>query len=209
MIAEFSLWRPKNLIKPKGILVLVPHSQHDGRFDWHDPKWQAFATSHSLAIVSCFFQDKEMGGFAEDYCDVRKSPSGQKLLDFVIKMFGSHTGSVYDLDVPLYLFGYSAGGQFNYEFTVAHPEYVAAFVVNKGGIYYSALAPEETRNTPGLFITGQNDSTWRRMIVRGIYMVNSVVGAKWDFVEEEGRSHEIGESESLARAFFEKVIKGE
>jgi pimeloyl-ACP methyl ester carboxylesterase len=32
----------------------------------------------------------------------------------------------------------SAGGQFNYEFAAWKPDRVAAFVVNKGGIYYTA-----------------------------------------------------------------------
>ncbi len=40
---------------------------------------------------------------------------------------------------PLLLWGMSAGGEFNYEFVAWKPERVAAFVVNKGGIYYSAL----------------------------------------------------------------------
>ena len=33
---------------------------------------------------------------------------------------------------PLLLWGMSAGGEFNYEFTVWKPERVAAFIVNKG-----------------------------------------------------------------------------
>jgi hypothetical protein len=47
----------------------------------------------------------------------------------------------------------SAGGQFNYEFVAWRPERVLAFVVNKGGIYYSALLPQAARNVPGILFT--------------------------------------------------------
>jgi hypothetical protein len=41
---------------------------------------------------------------------------------------------------PVALWGVSAGVKFNYEFVCWKPERVTAFVVNKGGIYYSSLA---------------------------------------------------------------------
>jgi len=58
-------------------------------------------------------------------------------------------------DAPLILWGHSAGGQYNYEFACWKPDRVIAFIVNKGGFYYTALAPKATRNVPGLFYTGE------------------------------------------------------
>jgi len=49
-------------------------------------------------------------------------------------------------NAPLLMWVMSAGGEFNYEFTAWKRERVLAFVVNKGGIYYTALASQAARN---------------------------------------------------------------
>jgi hypothetical protein len=65
----------------RAIVVLVPGSNGDGRGQVDDAVWQAFATSHSLALVGCRFTDKPHDqSFIEEY--VRASEgSGQALLD--------------------------------------------------------------------------------------------------------------------------------
>jgi len=72
---------------------------------------------------------------------------------------------------PLLLWGMSAGGQFNYEFTAWKPERVAAFVVNKGGIYYSALVPRAARDVPGLLFIGGKDLESRIATITGLFAV--------------------------------------
>jgi pimeloyl-ACP methyl ester carboxylesterase len=109
--------------------------------------------------------------------------------------------------IPFMMFGMSAGGQFNYEFACWAPGRVHAFVVNKGGIYYTALAPPASWNIPGLFITGEKDSPYRINIVKGIFSINRRFGAKWTYAQEQGAEHVIGKSDILAQAFFREVIK--
>lgn len=201
MITEFSHWKPEGLDKPKAVLILTPPSQSDGRAEIHDKQWQDFAVKHSLAIVGCFFQDADPSGF-EGYCDVRGSRSGAKLLDYLDEKVWNGTPSV-----PLFLWGFSAGGQFNYEFAVNYPQYVAGFVVNKGGIYYTAMAPPNTREIPGCFIIGNHDSQWRKDILTGIHGINRVAGAKWVKVVEDHVAHQVGDSERIGREFFEFILK--
>lgn len=204
MIAEFSHWRPQDLEKPKGILVLTPPSQSDGRGEIRDKHWQDFATKHSLVLVGCHFEDADPTGF-EGYCDVRGSRSGERLLDYISKHVNTNTP--YER-LPILLWGFSAGGQFNYEFAVNYPQLVGGFVVNKGGVYYTALAPIETRNLPGLFIIGEKDSEWRKNIVKGIHGVNQRAGAhNWHLHVEQNSSHQLGNSEEIGREFFEYLMK--
>lgn len=204
MITEFKLWLPEGVGKPKALVVLTPPSQSDGRGDVNDPEWQAFATKHGLGLVGCFFQDDVPTGI-EQYCDMSHVDeyglcTGFRLTSFIERKFGwKHP--------KLLLWGFSAGGQFNYEFTARYPEDVAAFVVNKGGIYYTALASEKARKVPGLFIVGSKDALWRQNILYGIYGVNRIAGCDWSLkVEDTGHSE--GKSKAYGMELFEHVLEG-
>jgi hypothetical protein len=126
-------------------------------------------------------------------------------LDVLIK-FSKTTGHPELTDVPLALWGMSAGGEFNYEFVCWKPERVIAFIVNKGGVYYSSLAPAAAWEVPGVFITGGKDSPFRNNIIKGIFSINRRFGAKWIFAEEPGVAHEFEKSGEFARFFFDNII---
>ena len=156
--------------------------------------------------MSCYFMDNPHEyPEIEEYVNV-KNGSGQAMLKSIERI--SELSGHRELDtIPLMLFGMSAGGQFNYEFVCWHPERVQAFVVNKGGIYYTALAPSATWDVPGLFISGSDDSPYRINIIKGIFSINRRFGAKWTYAQEYGVAHELGNSEFLAQLFFKEVIK--
>ena len=198
MIAEFQLWKPTDVDTPKAIIVLTPPSQSDGRWDTKDRGWRLFAKRYGCALVGCHFRDQFPSGI-EEYANARIS--GQALIDFISEKLPG-----YDFTKKLLLFGFSAGGQFNYEFAVNYPQLVKAFVVNKGGIYYTALAPPATRATPGLLIVGKFDDQWRQMILNGIFMVNRVAGAVWEYFSEPC-GHDLCQSEFIGRKFFAKVLE--
>ena len=170
--ALFRFWCPDDLAAVRGVVVLVPGSNGDGRGMVSDADWQKFACQHQLALVGCWFQDMphEKYKFIEGYALASKG-SGQALLD-ALNAFAATSQHDEVASVPLVLWGQSAGGQFNYEFTCWKPERVLAFVVNKGGIYYTHLAPEAARRVPGIFFIGENDLEFRKMSLYGIYAVN-------------------------------------
>lgn len=207
MITKFASWKPEGLETPKAILVLTPPSQSDGRYETRDKEWQAFAVRHDLALVGCYFQDHKPSG-VEDYCAVNGvggKAAGQALREYLLKTFDPDCSGA--LMNKLLMWGFSAGGQFNYEFANACPQWVKAFVVNKGGIYYTHVCSQETRNIPSLWIIGGEDSKWRQMSVAGIYMVNKTIGApNWTLREEPNVSHAVGDSEYMGREFFETLL---
>jgi hypothetical protein len=100
----------------------------------------------------------------------------------------------------------SAGGQFNYEFVNWKPERVIAFVVNKGGIYYTALSSSEARRVPGLLFIGGMDLEQRVQTITGLFALNRRAGALWALVEEPGAAHVVGRSRDLALMLFEDVL---
>jgi poly(3-hydroxybutyrate) depolymerase len=203
--AEFRLWLPNDARTLQGVVVLMPGSNGDGRAQVVDTVWQAFAVRNQLALIGCRFTDQPHDqGFIEDYVDVTRG-SGQALLD-VLARFATTAKRPELAGAPLLLWGMSAGGEFNYEFTNWKPERVIAFVVNKGGIYYTALTSRAARNVPGILFTGEKDLESRISTITGLFAVNRRGAALWALAEEPGAGHIVGRSRDLALIFFADVL---
>jgi poly(3-hydroxybutyrate) depolymerase len=204
-IAEFRFWAPPDAGPLQAIAVLVPGSNGDGRGAAEDTVWQAFAKSHHVALVACHFKDKtHPQNFIEAYVNVSQG-SGQALIDAVNK-FAARSKHPELATAPFLLWGMSAGGQFNYEFTAWKPERVAAFVVNKGGIYFSALVSPEARAVPGILFIGGKDLESRIWTISGLFAVNRRGGALWSLTNEPGAGHIVGQSRDMAIAFYDDIL---
>lgn len=203
--AEFRLWLPEGLASVRAIVVMTPGSNGDGRPEVENAGWQAFAVKNKVALVGCRFTDKPHDqGFIEEYVNV---PSGSgKALETALSALGERSKHPELTTAPLLLWGMSAGGQFNYEFVAWKPERVAAFVVNKGGIYYSALLSRNARNVPGMLFIGEKDMDSRISTITGLFALNRRGGALWALANEPGAAHVVGRSLELARVFFEDVL---
>jgi len=203
--AEFRLWIPRNLGQVRAVVVLIPGSNGDGRAQVDDPAWQAFAERQGLALVGCRFTDKPHDqAFVEEYANVSRG-SGQALIDG-LNALSKRSQHPELASAPLLMWGMSAGGQFNYEFVAWKPERVLAFVVNKGGIYYSALLPQAARSVPGVLFVGGKDLEFRTNTITGLFAVNRRAGALWALAEEPAAAHVVGRSQDIALIFFQEVL---
>lgn len=203
--AQFRFWAPSSA-PVRAVLVLVPGSNGDGRPMAQDTAWQAFATRNRLAIIACRFTDKQHEqGFIEEYIKVSEG-TGDVLLSS-LKRLGERSGHPEVGTAPFLMWGMSAGGQFNYEFVAWKPERVAAFVVNKGGIYYSALLSRAAREVPGMLFIGGKDLAFRTNTIAGLFAVNRRGGALWALADEPGVGHVVGKSQAVSMAFFEDVLQ--
>ena len=204
--AEFRFYAPPGNAALRGVLVLVPGSNGDGRPMAQDSVWQGFAAKNHLAILACRFTDKQHEqGFIEEYIAVSKG-SGDALLT-ALGRFAERSGHRELAAAPFLMWGMSAGGQFNYEFVAWKPERVAAFVVNKGGIYYSALLSRAAREVPGILFIGGKDLAFRNNTISGLFAVNRRGGALWALAEEPGVAHVVGKSRDVSLVFFEDVLQ--
>ncbi len=200
------MWIPEKAESLQGAVVLVPGSNADGRSMAGDPIWQEFAMRHKLALVGCRFTDKPNDQpFIEQYANAARG-SGQALLD-ALAALANRSNHPELAGAPLLLWGMSAGGEFNYEFVAWKPERVISFVVNKGGIYYSALVQRAARKVPGIFFIGGKDIEFRNNTVVGLFTVNRRAGALWALAEEPGVSHDIGRSRDMSIIYFEDVLR--
>jgi dienelactone hydrolase len=203
--AEFRFWSPAQSGTLRGVVVLVPGSNGDGRPMAEEPFWRDFAARHRMALVACRFTDKpHEQGFIEEYANASRG-SGQALLD-ALSVFAARSGRAEVATVPMALWGMSAGGQFNYEFAAWRPDRVMAFVVNKGGIYYSALLPRAAREVPALLFVGDKDLAFRTSTIAGLFALNRRAGALWALVTEPDTAHAVGRSRDLGAMFFAEVM---
>ena len=203
--ADFRLWYPAGVPALRGVVVLVPGSNGDGRAQAEDTVWQAFATKNRLALVGVRLTDKpHEQGFIEEYINVSRG-SGQALLDALTSL-SRKSNHPEIATAPLLLWGMSAGGEFNYEFVSWKPERVLAFVVNKGGIYYTALASRGAREVPGILFVGEKDLEFRTSTIVGLFAVNRRAGATWALAEEPGAAHIVGRSRDVALVLFDDAL---
>ena len=203
--AEFKIWLPDGVSSVRAIALLVPGSNGDGRGQVDDPVWQAFAIKYQLALVGVRLTDKPHDqGFIEDYVNVSQG-SGQAMLD-AMSAFASRAKHPELATAPFLLWGMSAGGEFNYEFVCWKPERVVAFVVNKGNIYYTALAPQAARMVPGILFTGGKDLEFRTSAITGLFAMNRRGGALWALAEEPNAGHIVGRSRDVATVLFEDAL---
>ncbi len=199
--AAFHLWLPDKGGPVRGVAVVLDGINVDGRHLAGRVQWQKFAQDHSLALVACYFSSDDLS--LPIYCEANLG-SGRALLSGLAAL-GKASGHPEFETVPLFLLGFSAGGQFSYSFACFCPTRVAAFVSNKGGIYLTP-ATAAARDIPGLFIAGAKDTARRAAILR-IYTDNRKLGARWCMAIEPNRGHETANANDLALPFFEAVIR--
>lgn len=200
--AAFHLWLPDDA-KPgpvRGIAVVLDGINVDGRHLAGRVQWQNFAHDHKVALVACYFTTDDLSSFVT-YCQAERG-SGRALLK-ALSALGQESGHPEFDTVPLFLLGFSAGGQFAYSFACFCPQRTAAFVANKGGVYVTPPT-DAARAIPGLFIAGSKD--YRRAAILKIYSANRQLGARWCFAVEPNRGHETANANDLALPFLAAVL---
>ncbi len=198
--AEFRLWLPDDHAdRPvRGVLVLVPGFNGDGRGQATDRGWQELAGELNLAALGVHFK----GG--SPYYHRAKDGSGDVLLD-VLKHFAKETQHPELEDAPLAMWGHSAGGQFNFNFACYQPKRVLTFVVNKGA-YYDGKMKGAAEDIPAVFFLGDQDTEVRVDNITELFADNRSKGALVALVVEKGVGHGLGNSRRFAEIFFRQVI---
>jgi hypothetical protein len=197
-IAKFRFWMPAYTQPLRGLIIMTPGSDGDGRGMTKDGAWQALARKYGLALVGNFFQG---GGYEHP-----ERGTGSALHD-ALKQFATQSGHAEVTTVPLLLWGVSAGGEFNYNYVVWRPDQVMAFVVNKGGYYTAEEADSHARAVPGLFFLGMTDADYRISGITSIWKEGRQGGALWALAPQPNSGHEFSKTDPLARIFFEAVLK--
>lgn len=195
----FRLYIPDDLPKVHAVIILTPGYKADGLRMVDGKAWKALAQKHQCALLGCSMRGEEGG----KYYEVEKW-GGAVLLEGLEKL--SEASSHPEIaTAPLAFHGFSAGGQFNYNFACWKPGRTLAFVVNKGG-YYGTQINAEVRQVPALWILGARDKDFRIQNITTLYGDNRQKGALWALVPEPNAGHEVARSSEVGAAFIDEVL---
>lgn len=198
--AAFRFWMPDDAKELRGLLVLVPGLDGDGRGMAGDKRWQDLAVKWGFGIVAC--QMTGMSGGEAYY--LAEAGTGDALLRS-LKDFGEKSHHPEVSSLPFVMWGHSAGGQFNYCFACWKPDRVIAFCAIKGG-FYPAKSNSKVRKVPALFFIGQDDSDIRIKNITKLFEENRSQDALWALAIEPNSGHEVGKTIELVVPFFEGAI---
>jgi poly(3-hydroxybutyrate) depolymerase len=200
--AQFRVWIPDAEKPVRGMIVLVPGANGDGRGDVNAGDWQALATELGFGLIACHFDSGVKDDVGYSYA---AKGSGKTLLAALEKFAAEHKRPEV-AKAPLLLWGHSAGGQFNYNFACWKPERTIAFIVNEGGSCYETPSTPQTRATPAILFAGEKDTPVRVNSITDLFLKGRSRGALWAFCLEKGLGHAVGPSRHIAQQFFRAIV---
>jgi pimeloyl-ACP methyl ester carboxylesterase len=200
-LAMFKAWVPAEPARVKGVLVVAPPSEAEGRPMADDAKWHAVASRWNYALVAVTFTSN---GYGVPYYRA-ECGSGQALLTALDRIAVASGHEELREPLPVAILGHSQGGQFAFHFACWHPERTVAFAAIKGG-YYDAKPTDAARAVPGLLITAEKDDEFRRHNLRALFEANNTPASRWAFESEPNAGHEVARSLDLILPFFDAVI---
>ncbi|MFC1885796.1 hypothetical protein ACFLZM_01895 [Thermodesulfobacteriota bacterium] len=202
--ASFVLRIPEKVKRPSYILVLLPEFNHNGAMLLEQIPWLAFAEETDAAMVACTF--KAMDRNKENYVHYAAAQHGSGAsLESAIELLDAKNSSHSFKDLPLLIYGISAGGQLAYGFSCYNPKRMIGFAAIKGG-YYFPNPVDGTYSVPGLVVSGEKDLVGRRKAIRTLFESHRKIGAPWCWMEDAG-GHEEAECLSVVIPYFKELIR--
>lgn len=199
--ASFSLRIPEKVEAPRYILVLLPGFNGDGARLLRNKRWFKFVEETSGAMLACTFRmDKK----TPIHYAAAQHGSGSALETAIEQLDAKDTlRSLKEL--PLLIYGFSAGGQFAYGFSCHNPQRLIGFAAAKGGYYFSEPL-DETYKVPGLMISGRKDSGRRKKAIRDLFESHRAKGAPWCWMEDKN-GHTAAKCLSVVIPYFGELLR--
>lgn len=175
LLAEFRCYLPPGVDPVRGVAVLVPAYNEDGRSLAADPQWTAFAAEQRVALLACNFQ----GDAKHDYSNARRG-SGQALVR-VLRDLSVQTHRRELNNANFMLWGVSSGAQFAATMAMEKPDRTLGFAAVLGA--YWIPADGQARKVPGLFVAARDQDDGATDRTRKYFTDNRTLGANWAYFE--------------------------
>lgn len=197
--AAFRWWAPPDARTIRGVFVLIPGRNGDGRNAVTDPEWQALATRHGLALVGCSL-------FKTDPT-YQSDPDGStaKMLDKAIGELAKANGHPEAANAPVLFWGHSAGSNTAERFAAKFPRRTLAIVSIKGTWGPGEATPAKC-DVPILCCIGQKDKPEWVESARKYYDQGKAGRALWTLALHPGEGHGAGSTKPLAVAWLDDII---
>lgn len=194
--AQFRIWIPENVKAVRGMFVLTPGKNGDGRSGADNAEWQALATKHQFGIMAGHLRDDDTeAGYQlmPEVCD---------LLEKALKQ-GAADSKHPELDsVPLALWGHSAGANVSRTYAQFHAKRTLAIGLTKA----TAGGPNGGGDVPVLLTTGMKENPEWRSSNEKSWAQERKSGAPWALAVNPTEGHEQGKTLELIRPFLDECI---
>jgi poly(3-hydroxybutyrate) depolymerase len=202
--AIFLLHVPKKVKNPRYILVLVPGFNLQGDRFLKDSNWLKFAEQTNGVILACTFKTMERNKRKFVHYSAAQLGSGMAL-ESAIKKLDNLNPQFSLSELPLLMYGMSAGGQFAYGFSCYNPTRLIGFAAVKGGHYFPAPI-DGSYNVPALIISGKKDLNRRRIAIRNLFERGKRNGAPWCWMEDN-HGHQEANCLSIIIPYFKELLQ--
>ncbi len=163
--------------RPEAVLVLTPGTNGNGESLVRQDEWQDFAREHNLALVGVSFASPDAILPENRGYYYAAQGSGELLVEGIRKAFRR--------DVPILLFGFSAGAHFSARFVEWNPERVISWCAYSAGWWDE---PAQAKITPpGIVACGEDDGRLGASLV--YFKQGRALGRPWLWVELPGIGH--------------------
>jgi pimeloyl-ACP methyl ester carboxylesterase len=198
-VAQFRWWAPPEAKTIRGVMVVIPGRNGDGRNAVNDSDWQALATKHNFALIGCnlFKQDPSY----------QSDPDGStaKTIAKAVSELAKANGHPEAADAPLVFWGHSAGSNTAERFAFRYPKRTLAIASIKGTWGAGEASPQKC-DVPILTCIGKTDKPdWVETATK-YYEAGKQGKAVWTLAFHPSEGHGTGATKPLAVAFLDEVI---
>lgn len=198
-VAQFRWWAPPDAKILRGVLVVIPGRNGDGRGAVNDPEWQALAAKHAFALIGCNL-------FKTDPT-YQSDPDGStaKILLKAVTELAKANGHPEAANAPLAFWGHSAGSNTAERFAFRNAKRTLAIVSIKGTWGAGDATPQKC-DVPILTCIGKTDKPeWVETATKN-YELGKQSRAVWTLALHPSEGHGGGATKPLAIAFLDDVI---
>jgi pimeloyl-ACP methyl ester carboxylesterase len=198
---QFRWWAPPDAKNLRGVIVLIPGRNGDGRGLTENSSWQEFATEIQFALIGCHFYGEK------DHSTYQFDPTGDlcKAINTAVEKLAASNGHAELKSPPLVFWGHSAGGNVGQIYLKRYPERVLSAINLKGPAGPGDPTPAKLA-IPYLIIIGSKDKPdWVKGEVAG-YQAGKKNHALWTLALSPTEGHEEGKSRPLMIAFLRSAI---
>lgn len=177
---------------PAGVLVLVPGYNGSPEGLINNPQWRELAQKHRFDLIGCHFKGEGAGLSYQ----LPANGSGKLLVD-VIKQ-------VYKKDLPMAMYGFSAGAQYASRFIALYPRRVTVWGVYAAGSVDQVRAGQQL--PPGVVACGEKDTS-RYNGLRTFYNEGRMQGYRWMWLSVPESAHSATPAAvGFIQSYFDTVL---
>lgn len=198
-IAQFRIWLPDTVKEVRGMIILTPGKNLDGRSAANEPAWQTLATRQQFGIMASYFQDTDKKATYEFQQEVAD------LIEKALKQGATDSKHKELTEVPVVLWGHSTGANVSRTYAQNYASRTVAIGLTKP----TAGGPDSTgggAEIPVLLATGMKEKTEYRSSSEKNWEQQRKYNAPWALTVHPTEGPELGGSMSVVLPFLSECI---